>query len=310
VRLVRATCLAIASLWIVGIQPAAAAGNPACFGAAAMDPSNHCTNTTRSVVPKLKDVDVEQGSPCGFNRQAPDLVCTFGTPRPRANREVALVGDSHALHWRAALDHVAQAKGWHAFSITTPGCILSEATSRFQKGIRGLCVRWYRAVQAWFARHREISIVFVSQRIGTTVLPRRGQSELEAQVAGYRGAWARLPPTVTRIVVIRDIPKSSNAAHACVRRVIIAGRRRPGQACRSRRAVSVMADPAVLAVLDRPSARFGYVDLTDYFCSHRYCFPVIGGVLVYRDDEHMTAAYSRTLGPLLLRKVNGRLAAS
>jgi hypothetical protein len=45
-------------------------------------------------------------------------------------------------------------------------------------------------------------------------------------------------------------------------------------------------------------------DLTHYFCDTR-CYPVIGGALVHKDIDHITAVYSTTLGPYLLRQVHG-----
>ncbi|MGH2901742.1 MAG: SGNH hydrolase domain-containing protein, partial [Solirubrobacteraceae bacterium] len=273
----------------------------------AMDRAHPCGNLTRSVVPRLDDTYREPGSPCGPVRRAPELVCTFGTPNRRANRTIALVGDSHALHWRPALDIVARAKGWHAYSITTPGCVLSDA-AQFLFGIGDQCVQWYRRTLAWLAANRSISIVFVSQRVATQVVPPAGLSALEIKIAGFRAAWRQLPANVRRVVVIRDVPTTDSTTRACIRRVLAARSGRPGPACRTRRADSVSADPAVAAVRARPSRRYGYVDLTNYFCSRRYCFPVIGGVLVHRDTQHLTAAYARTLGPLLLRKVNGHLA--
>ena len=34
------------------------------------------------------------------------------------------------------------------------------------------------------------------------------------------------------------------------------------------------------------------------------CFPVIGGVLVRKDTDHLTQRFAATLGPILLRKLN------
>ena len=34
------------------------------------------------------------------------------------------------------------------------------------------------------------------------------------------------------------------------------------------------------------------------------CFPVVGGVLVHKDIDHLTQRFSATLGPILLRKLN------
>ena len=52
------------------------------------------------------------------------------------------------------------------------------------------------------------------------------------------------------------------------------------------------------------SPRVRTVDLTRYFCDARRCFPVIGGALVCRDQNHLTATFSTTLGPFLLREAD------
>jgi hypothetical protein len=48
--------------------------------------------------------------------------------------------------------------------------------------------------------------------------------------------------------------------------------------------------------------------MTRWFCDAQYCYPVIGGVLVHRDRNHMTIDYARTLGPFLLRAVRRLMA--
>ncbi|WP_460915618.1 SGNH hydrolase domain-containing protein [Plantactinospora veratri] len=45
--------------------------------------------------------------------------------------------------------------------------------------------------------------------------------------------------------------------------------------------------------------RVGLIDLTPAICPGRRCAPVIGGVLVYRDNQHLTASYAATLAPRL-----------
>ena len=52
----------------------------------------------------------------------------------------------------------------------------------------------------------------------------------------------------------------------------------------------------------------GPIDLTDFFCDARTCSPVIGGVRVYSDHDHITAAYMNTLAPYLLRAVRALMA--
>jgi hypothetical protein len=43
------------------------------------------------------------------------------------------------------------------------------------------------------------------------------------------------------------------------------------------------------------------LDLTDFMCTATLCPPVVGGALVLKDADHLTRAFSTTLGPYLLR---------
>lgn len=298
-----ATAVVIAVASIAGAGTAAA--TPKCFGAAARDARHPCFNPTRSVTPALADADDVAASPCTLTKQQPEPVCTFGVRAAKATGRFALIGDSHALHWRAALDVVARANRWRGHSITTPACFYSEAVSSLVAGLREPCVEWYRSAKKWFARHPEVSTVFVSQNAPTPVDVAPGQTPLGIKVDGFVRAWKGLPKTVEHVVVIRDTPVISDGTVACVRRAIALGRQRPGPACPTPRSVAFAdrEDAAVAAVRAIGSKGYRYVDLTDYFCNRRECHPVIGGVLVHRDVDHITPLYARTLGPFLLRKV-------
>ena len=43
----------------------------------------------------------------------------------------------------------------------------------------------------------------------------------------------------------------------------------------------------------------GVVDLTAQFCGPRACYPVIGGVLVHKDNNHLGQLFAQTLGPFM-----------
>jgi hypothetical protein len=64
-------------------------------------------------------------------------------------------------------------------------------------------------------------------------------------------------------------------------------------------------DAAVVAAQRVGAPRAQVVDLTRFFCGSRWCFPVIGGALVHKDEHHMTTTFVTTLGPYLLREVDG-----
>jgi len=47
------------------------------------------------------------------------------------------------------------------------------------------------------------------------------------------------------------------------------------------------------------------IDLTRFFCDSRRCFSVVGGALVRHDESHLTQAFAATLGPFVLRALDG-----
>jgi hypothetical protein len=83
-----------------------------------------------------------------------------------------------------------------------------------------------------------------------------------------------------------------------------ARRRRPGIACALPRGWALRRDPLATAAARSRSPRVGLVDLTHFFCGSRACYPVIGGVLVPKDEHHVTRAFATTLGPYLLRRLD------
>lgn len=306
--------LRLAILLVLGalaLPSAAHATAPACFGAAARDAG--CTSATASlsVVPSPAKARTLPNSPCTpVPGQRNPPVCAFGAAPETATQTVALVGDSHAGHWRAALSAVATAKGWRGLSITHTSCPFQMAIRDLQGARRSDCVGWKWDVFSWFARHPEVSTVFVAGLSGGSgVVAAPGKSRFQTSVAGYLDAWSNFPDTVKHVIVIRDTPKFEHRTAACVERAM-AGHTDAGSACARPRRTALDPDPAIAAAARLPASRFQTVDLTRYFCSRDRCFPVIGGALVLRDNTHMTGVFSASLGPFLMTAVDGVLARS
>ena len=279
---------------------------PSCFGAAARDPVHRCDpRALRAVVvPAPIEARGSSNAPCArVERGGPITVCAFGTRKAHAVATIALIGDSHASHWRAAVDVAAEARRWRALSLAHSECPLSNAVPAIPEPRRSECVRWRRDVLEWLGRHPEIATVLVSQSTAGTVLPASGRDPFQLRVEGYRGAWARLPRSVRRIVVLRDIPRAlpHGATLQCVERAM-RDRRPAGQACALPRTLAVRRDPAAVAAA-RESPRVHVVDMTRFFCDDERCFPVVGGALVHKDMSHMTAVFAGTLGPYLHREL-------
>jgi hypothetical protein len=285
----------------------APAARARCFGAASRDPRRRCVNSKlrREVVPTPEEAVVSQNSPC-TPVEIDGLVspCEFGVPAADARATIALIGDSHASHWRAALEGVAQHKRWRGISITRSGCPLSRASPTLDPASRRQqCLRWNRQVPKWLVRHPQVHTIFVVAHFAAAVVTRHGRDELAAKIDGYVKAWKALPASITRVVVIRDTPLVGFDAFDCVQRAR-ATHRNAGKACSVPRNVALRTDAAVVAARRVGSRQVRVIDMTHFFCSRRRCYPVVGGALVYKDDQHMTEVFGTTLEPYLRRAID------
>jgi hypothetical protein len=289
---------------LAAFAAAPAQARPRCFGAAARDPHHHCANPALrlSVHPSPDAAPLQPGSPCTLVRVV-DLVepCAFGAYAADARGAIALIGDSHAAHWRPALDVVAHRRHLRAYQITRDSCAFSTAGRELTEPYGSECELWKREVPVWLADHPWVHTVFLAQLTRDVAA-----QPFAAAVASYQDAWRTLPPSVRQIVVIRDSPEARYDTLTCVARAH--ARHVPaGRACAIPRPDALPADPAVAAAKQLGSPRVRSVDLTKFFCGPRRCFPVVGGVLVYKDENHLTPLFARTLGPYLLRAVRGDL---
>jgi len=85
-----------------------------CFGAPAMENRAKCPEALTALpVAAVTNADAPWAPQSGCHATGsnpPSLTCFWGTGKP--SRVVALVGDSHAEHWRGALHRIAKAKNW------------------------------------------------------------------------------------------------------------------------------------------------------------------------------------------------------
>ncbi|MGH2919557.1 MAG: SGNH hydrolase domain-containing protein [Solirubrobacteraceae bacterium] len=271
---------------------------PRCFGAAARNPGHRCSNPAlrRAVIPTPRVAARTPNAHCASDSRV-GLVsaCTFGVSTLLASTTVAIVGDSHAQHWRGALEVVAQAKRWHGVSITRAGCPLTHARPIIPGRVATRnCRLWIGQVEDWFRRHSEVTTLVVAAHAGARAAGNRQR--------GYRAAWNALPSSVRNIIVIHDAPSIGKQA-GCIRRAL-ALRRPPGLACAVPRRRGLRRDPHYAAARRSGSRRVHAIDMTRFFCDPRVCFPVIGGALVHKDGAHMTRVFAGTLGRFLLGRIN------
>ncbi|MEN9620526.1 MAG: hypothetical protein RL499_719 [Actinomycetota bacterium] len=276
-------------------QQAIAAGD-LCFGAASIDALVDCSGANRG--PWAPDLAIVEESLPPYvedecrNRLPAELFdrCERG-PVDAAFR-ILVIGDSHAGQWESAVGRLAEARGWSYTIAIRGGCPWSTAPKRGDDAvIAARCASHSDALVGELATRESWDLIVTSWSVGS---PNAGRGD--EVVAGFRDAWAPVVARGTPIVVIRDTPNVGDTVTDC-----LAAHRGEAELCAVPRSLALGDDEAVTAAEGFDGVTV--IDLSRYFCNEEVCPVVIGGVVVYRDGNHVTDAYMQTLAPAFAREL-------
>jgi len=229
-------------------------------------------------------------------RQPP---CTYGPAT--ATRTVVLLGDSHALQWFPAVEELALRNGWRLVSLTRSSCTPAPVAVVNAKLHRRYveCDAWRSGALGRIDRLRPDLVLVTSK----TNYPGMLAGDPADPDRLWGEAWARLFAALRadagRVVLLADTPTLSRDPLDCLTTYGVADcAEPPGTVLRDARwraGAENAARAAGIAVLDP----------TPWLCGRR-CPLIVGDLLVYRDNNHLTSAYAASLSPLL-RRALGRL---
>lgn len=205
----------------------------------------------------------------------------------RASRTIAVIGDSHAQQATGALLPVAEANGWGVVSLVKGGCSMGLD----EPGLDEQCDDWRRAAIALVER-------VVPDAVLTVVTRSDAGEDDETLRPGIEHFLDRMGGAGIEVLAMRDNPRFAFDMYNCV---IEAD---DPLTCAVPRSAS-LADHNPAGHLARPGVHL--LDLTPWICPDDLCAGVIGNVAVYRDDNHLTRLYARTLGPSLAEQLTSRL---
>lgn len=277
--------------------------SPRCFGATEPALGGRCGGSPAGtdVTPSPDEAQITPNASCNVISGPAPEVCAFGVPAASARATIALLGDSHAQSWRAALEVVAQADAWQGVSVTRSGCPFYAGPLSIGGPGAAACRRLMLGeVVGWLRSQPQISTVFVAESVQS--VPHATHADFGRAVAGYLRAWRALPASVHHVIVIRDTPITREDALSCVESAL-AAHHSARTACALSRATALAPDPAAAAASVERDRRVQVVDLTSYTCDQSLCYPVVGGALVYKDFQHLTEVFSTTIGPYLGRDI-------
>jgi peptidoglycan/LPS O-acetylase OafA/YrhL len=241
------------------------------------------------------DVPVLDGHGCVIDQGSVAAnPCSFGNLA--SGTRIALVGDSHADQYVPAVEAAAVERGWRLDVYTRGSCPFNALTVDLDGAPNLPCDAHVDNVTAALLADPPDALLVAGSRYQASVadgpIPSLEDSKpLLAQ--GYRDAWAPFVAAGIPVVSIRDTPRPDVLVPECV----AANEDQLSRCAHDRDAIVWEDGPEVTAATGNPGVEL--LDLTRWICPAESCPAVIGGVVVYRDGNHLTATYARTLGSMV-----------
>ena len=206
--------------------------------------------------------------------------CAQPVDQPPTKR-IVVVGDSHLQQLAGALIPTARSQGWQLIAIVRGACPFSTVSE--VNPDEPDCLAWNGAATAEIAELRPDAVVTLASRdvrVGLT----------EQTPAGFVEQWRQLQTLGIPVLALRDNPRFDSSMPDCVQNVSLA--------CGAPRAELYTVDPPWTRIPDLPS-NVVFLDIADAVCTPTFCPAEIGNVLVYIDDNHLSASYSTSMAGLL-----------
>lgn len=220
------------------------------------------------------------------------ITCTYGDHN--AHHTVAVVGNSHAEHWIPALQILGEQYRFRVVVYLKMGCPLTVADDPVYKGQQNPdCRDWSSEVIDRLGNEHP-DFVF-------TTATRPADNGGDETPQDYVDVWSALSKRGLDVIGIRDTPwlRRNGIRYRAIDCLASGGNR---ESCGIKRSDALSpVDPAAAPAATFPDMHL--IDLNDAVCEPAVCPVVVGNILVYHDEHHLTASYSRSLAPELGRQL-------
>ena len=238
----------------------------------------------------------------GLTDVTPKETCVYGNAS--GSQTVALVGDSHALALFPAVEAVAQKHGWRLRVYLKAGCPFIDLPtySSTLKRAYTECDTWNQKVVSELKAAPPFLVLVSISRWDSVA---RSEDDNATSVGHSMGRMISKMPATSRVAIIQDPPLPGFNVPVCLSANLNDYRR-----CAYTREVGFngMATREQIASSDTGTP---IIDLTAEICPGTGdCPVVIENVIVWRDEQHLTATFAATLAPALDADLTAILAAS
>ena len=226
--------------------------------------------------------------------KAPAEGCFFGDLN--SQRTVALIGDSHAAQWTAPLIQIAKEERFRLLILAKSACPpVNLARSSVKLGTFPECERW------------NISVMLRLKGIRPDVALLAGYTgyAIERDLDSYQHrltAWGMKLDELsvfTKPILLGDTPYPNHDVPVCLSANVPS----PSKCLRSQAAMS-LSKYGRDAEVDAATTRLvPVVNTFELVCPSLKCPVVVGNILVYRDQSHISATFAKWLTKPLAKKL-------
>jgi peptidoglycan/LPS O-acetylase OafA/YrhL len=230
--------------------------------------------------------------------------CVFGDTH--SSRTVVLFGDSHAAHWFPAIETIADQQHWRLVTRLRASCPTPEVSPYISRlhGPEPECTEWRkRAMQDIAGLHPSAVVMSNSNTYVREPGVPWGVLSPDEWIMGLRSTLDFFDQREIPVALIADVPQFRTAPAKCLSRA--AESRLTLEACFSPAQYFSNAPTRKLETSLVAQYRHALVaDLTDQFCDHSTCRPILDSEVAYFDVEHLTATASRRLSATLAKRID------
>jgi peptidoglycan/LPS O-acetylase OafA/YrhL/cellulose synthase/poly-beta-1,6-N-acetylglucosamine synthase-like glycosyltransferase len=250
------------------------------------------SNLTPSLDTASKDQPVTSKNGCHLDYTKVDPpACIYGDRTSKATHTAVLLGDSHAQQWLPALDKAARDHHWKLIAWTKAACPLADVTV-----YNSILKRSFTECNTWRAKILDRVALMGPDRVIIS------QSNTVPGTGVTNNDWAEktaesintLQKAHIPVVYVGDTPYHTTKVPECVARNLSD----VGSCTVKRQYASPYKGRAELLQQTLTAANVTYLDPTNWFCTKKDCPAIVGNLLVYRDESHISTAYSYYLAPL------------
>jgi hypothetical protein len=232
--------------------------------------------------------------------------CAFGATG--SSTTLALLGDSHASHWLSALARAGEEHRWRIEPYVMGACPVADLRGLIDGAAARLyrrCARFLESTLRRLEAERPQAAVLANADFYIQAEPIRIPERVWSE--GLRRTYARLERSGIRVIVMRGTPWVPFDVPSCLSRR--AARLPFAGDCGFAPDGRFMAQAQRAQDAAARGLNVHLVDMNDQVCPPGRCLTERGGLVLYSDDNHLTASYSASLGPELGKRLAAVLGA-